>query len=199
LKCGVAVPRSGQPPTPFLPAPRRAHEPDRHALGGERAVSYRQGGVVMSEPRHEVLLLIVRRLPSDFEPWGERSRSEDWGPDCSCGCRWFIPLAEELRYDWGVCYNPKSPRCSLLTFEHQGCREFEAEGILPCALLPRDGGALWLLRGAPDAAAKRLRGAALSVRASLTSTCCSTWSVQECEKLDRLRHELAGLKLHNIT
>jgi hypothetical protein len=84
-------------------------------------------GAAMSDPRHEKLLLIVKRLPSDFEPWGEHSRSEDWGPDCSCGCRWFIPLAEELRYDWGVCRNPKSPRCGLLTFEHQGCREFEAE------------------------------------------------------------------------
>jgi len=81
----------------------------------------------MSDPRHEPLHLIVKRLPSDFEPWGERSRSEDWGPDCSCGCHWFIPLAHELGYDWGVCHNPKSPRCGLLTFEHQGCREFEEE------------------------------------------------------------------------
>lgn len=81
----------------------------------------------MSEPRHESLHQIVKRLPSDFEPWGERSRTEDWGPDCSCGCRWFIPLGQELRYDWGVCHNPESPRCGLLTFEHQGCREFEDE------------------------------------------------------------------------
>ena len=81
----------------------------------------------MSNPRHEALHLIVKRLPSDFEPWGARSRTEDWGPDCSCGCRWFIPLGQELRYDWGVCHNPESPRCGLLTFEHQGCREFEGE------------------------------------------------------------------------
>jgi hypothetical protein len=31
-----------------------------------------------------------------------------------------------LRYDWGVCYSPASPRSGLLTFEHQGCKEFEA-------------------------------------------------------------------------
>lgn len=30
-----------------------------------------------------------------------------------------------LGADWGVYSNPKSPRAGLLTFEHQGCREFE--------------------------------------------------------------------------
>ncbi len=83
----------------------------------------------MSDTRHESLHQIVKRLPSDFEPWGVRSRTEDWGPDCSCGCRWFIPLGQELRYDWGICHNPESPRCGLLTFEHQGCREFEGEAV----------------------------------------------------------------------
>ncbi len=74
---------------------------------------------------HELLLQIVRRLPTDFQPYGERSRDDDSGPDCSCGCRWLIPLENELRFDWGVCCNPRSPRCGLLTFEHQGCHEFE--------------------------------------------------------------------------
>jgi len=27
--------------------------------------------------------------------------------------------------DWGVCVNPASPRAGLLTFEHQGCEQFE--------------------------------------------------------------------------
>lgn len=81
----------------------------------------------MSDPRHEPLLTVVKALPSDFEPFGRRSRERDWGPDCSCGCRWFIPLEHGLQYDWGVCHNPRSPRCGLLTFEHQGCREFEEE------------------------------------------------------------------------
>jgi len=79
----------------------------------------------VSDPRHDSLAGILKRLPSDFEPLGERSREDDWGPDCSCGCRWFVPLERGLRYDWGVCHNPRSPRCGLLTFEHQGCREFE--------------------------------------------------------------------------
>jgi hypothetical protein len=47
--------------------------------------------------------------------------------DCSCGCRHFLPLQGQLGHDWGVCANSKSPRAGLLTFEHQGCAEFEAE------------------------------------------------------------------------
>jgi len=72
---------------------------------------------------HEHLLEIVERLPSDFEPYGRRKRL---GPDCSCGCKHFLLLAGQLGYDWGVCAHPKSPRCGLLTFEHQGCPKFEA-------------------------------------------------------------------------
>jgi hypothetical protein len=37
-----------------------------------------------------------------------------------------VKLEGKLRYDWGVCRNPASPRVGLLTFEHQGCREFES-------------------------------------------------------------------------
>ena len=81
----------------------------------------------MSDPRHEALLGIMKRLPSDFAPWGERSREGDWGPDCSCGCRWYVRLEPGLQLDWGVCRNVASPRCGLLTFEHQGCRQFEAD------------------------------------------------------------------------
>jgi Protein of unknown function (DUF2384) len=77
--------------------------------------------------QHNLLLRIVKRLPSDFEPYGERARPEITDSDCSCGCRWFLPLAGALGRDWGVCANPRSPRGGLLTFEHQGCREFEAE------------------------------------------------------------------------
>ena len=76
---------------------------------------------------HEHLLGIVKKLPGDFEPYGGRDRDAEWGPDCSCGCRHFIPLAGALGQDWGVCANPASPRCALLTFEHQGCRHFEPE------------------------------------------------------------------------
>ena len=80
----------------------------------------------MRDARHEPLHSILKSLPTDFGPWGARSRDDDSSPDCSCGCRWFVPLEGMLRYDWGVCYNPASPRAGLLTFEHQGCDEFEA-------------------------------------------------------------------------
>jgi hypothetical protein len=71
---------------------------------------------------HEQLWQIAVRLPTDFEPYGERVR--DGVCDCSCGCRWFQPLVAHP-FDWGVCTNPASPRVALLTFEHQGCPQFE--------------------------------------------------------------------------
>lgn len=76
---------------------------------------------------HELLHTLCAHLPTDFEPWGQRSREEDWGPDCSCGCRHFLALEMPLGADWGVCANPQSPRAGMLTFEHQGCREFEED------------------------------------------------------------------------
>ena len=82
---------------------------------------------VMTDPRHRALLDVVKKLPSDFAPWGEQSREEEWAPDCSCGCRWYVRLEPGLQLDWGACRNPASPRCGLLTFEHQGCRHFEAD------------------------------------------------------------------------
>lgn len=74
---------------------------------------------------HERLHALCVRLPTDFEPFGQRSREEEWGPDCSCGCLHFRSLEDHS--DWGVCSNPKSPRAGLLTFEHQGCHEFEED------------------------------------------------------------------------
>jgi hypothetical protein len=72
---------------------------------------------------HERLLRIVRRLDTDFEPFG--SVIQDDRPDCSCGCRHFIQLAHEVGNEWGVCENRESPRGGLLTFERQGCAVFE--------------------------------------------------------------------------
>ena len=85
------------------------------------------GSEGMTDPRHDALHSILEKLPSDFEPYGKRSRDHDWGPDCSCGCRWFVALEGKLRYDWGVCCNEVSPRVGLLTFEHQGCHAFEGD------------------------------------------------------------------------
>ena len=77
---------------------------------------------------HDHLWTLCRKLPSDFAPYGERDRdTAEPSADCSCGCRHFIPLAGELGYDWGICSNAKSPRAGPLTFEHQGCPQFESE------------------------------------------------------------------------
>lgn len=48
-------------------------------------------------------------------------------PDCSAGCRYFMPLEGKHGMDWGVCTEPRSPRAGLLTFEHMGCQYFEQE------------------------------------------------------------------------
>lgn len=66
---------------------------------------------------------VLKMLPTDFEPYGKRERSGH--SDCSGNCRWYHVLAGSRGKDWGVCANPKSPRAGLLTFEHQGCPEFE--------------------------------------------------------------------------
>jgi hypothetical protein len=76
---------------------------------------------------HDRLLELAVEMETDFEPYGKRPRE---GPDCSCGCRHFATLEGVLGADWGVCMNKRSPRAGLLTFEHQGCPEFET-GVDP--------------------------------------------------------------------
>jgi hypothetical protein len=75
---------------------------------------------------HEALWTVTKLLPTNFEPYGKRKRSDDViHGDCSSNCRWFHILAGERGRDWGVCANPTSPRAGLLTFEHQGCPKYE--------------------------------------------------------------------------
>ena len=83
----------------------------------------RIGNVQTATPQKR-LWKLARKLPSDSEPYGQRSRGADYGPDCSCGCKFFHPLERET--DWGICTNSKSPRAGLLTFEHMGCKKFKA-------------------------------------------------------------------------
>ena len=85
---------------------------------------------LQAQGEHKLVFLgrfgLAMRLESDFEPYGKRSRETDPGPDCSCGCRYFIPLApSSLASDWGCCVNQKSPRAGLLTWEHMGCKQHE--------------------------------------------------------------------------
>jgi hypothetical protein len=78
------------------------------------------------ESLHWKLWKVCKTLPEDYEPYGTASREEGemWYGDCSCGCKYYLPLEGKLGADWGVCRNPDSHRCGLLTFEHQGCKKF---------------------------------------------------------------------------
>ena len=77
---------------------------------------------------HDKLWKIVKKLPEDYEPYGQASReTNDYRGDCSCGCRFYILLEGDFGADWGICRNPKSHRCGLLTFEHQGCAQFKPQ------------------------------------------------------------------------
>lgn len=71
---------------------------------------------------HDKLLRVIHTLETDYEPYG---KVEATGSDCSNGCRHFVKLAGGAGEEWGVCANPASARAGLLTYEHQGCAEFE--------------------------------------------------------------------------
>src|SRR5208337_510770 len=78
-------------------------------------------------PSDEELWEACRKLPSDWEPHGERKwlgRRED-RPDCAT-CYWFVELFRTWP-DWGACANPESARAGLLTFREQGCWQHQAE------------------------------------------------------------------------
>jgi len=79
----------------------------------------------LAELTHQQLWQICKRLPADFEPYGTQERVNF--NDCSSGCKWYHTLSGKAAKDWGICGNPASPRVGLLTFEHQGCPEFEPE------------------------------------------------------------------------
>lgn len=77
---------------------------------------------------HAQLHRVLKKLPSDFTPYGQRERAGQ--DDCSCGCEHYIPMAPPLQEDWGVCVHPTGPRAGMLTFEHQGCDRFK-KGFVP--------------------------------------------------------------------
>ena len=91
-------------------------------LPGRLPKFYAHDGI-METAMHQKRWNIVRRLDTDYEPYGKAERE---GSDCSCGCRHFVKLVGDVGNDWGVCSNPESPRSGLLTFEHQGCTAFQA-------------------------------------------------------------------------
>lgn len=90
----------------------------------------------MKSKKDNDLLDACKLLDTDYIDYGGKiSRWADSNRDymdCSCGCKYFIPLYNEKDHDadldFGVCINKKSKRYGLLTFEHQagyGCFEIE--------------------------------------------------------------------------
>lgn len=78
---------------------------------------------------HEHLRSIVHNDPRDYDhPETVNPRWVDpnviYG-DCSSSCKWAAWLEGSVGLDWCVCTNPASHRCGLLTFEHQGCLQYE--------------------------------------------------------------------------
>jgi hypothetical protein len=78
----------------------------------------------------ENLFKCLKILPTDYQDYGGSVKrwedSEKDYPDCSRGCKFFVPLKDNLGFDWGVCVKVNAPRAGLLTWEHQagfGCFE----------------------------------------------------------------------------
>jgi len=46
------------------------------------------------------------------------------GWDCS-SCRYFMDFSKYC--DWGCCVNRTSARGGMITFEHQGCKQYKKE------------------------------------------------------------------------
>jgi hypothetical protein len=84
---------------------------------------------IMAELTHEQLWHVCKVKSGDYEPYGKRKRLKGTVilGDCSGGCKWYHTLSGPASLDWGICGNPRSHRVGLLTFEHQGCPEFEPE------------------------------------------------------------------------
>jgi len=83
--------------------------------------------MIAGNPSDEQLWEACRKLPSDWEPHGQRRwhGRREARPDCDT-CRWFAELFRTSP-DWGTCANPESERSGLLTFREQGCWQHEPE------------------------------------------------------------------------
>jgi hypothetical protein len=86
---------------------------------------------------HDRLWKVCKKLPEDWSPYGQKDRwhgDHKSDADCSSGCAFYYTLeprdGEDVGCDWGVCTNPESHRCGLLTFEHQGCEHFKIDKML---------------------------------------------------------------------
>ena len=74
-----------------------------------------------SARHHGVAALMVSDI--HFEPFWDPAKAAEL--ESAPARSWDAILAGPLGADWGVCMNQRSPRAGLLTFEHQGCPQFE--------------------------------------------------------------------------
>lgn len=93
----------------------------------EREPLSRYSHVMSGEATHDELFKVV--LPDERY---EAARRDELGSklahDDQCfSCAFFHVLAGERGMDWGVCFNPRSPRHGLLNFEHYGCAAWEQD------------------------------------------------------------------------
>lgn len=107
----------------------------------------------------ERLWQACKKLPSDFDPCGQRKWLGSSGarPDCA-SCRWFTELFRNWP-QWGACLNPESPRAGLLTNWEQGCWQHEARNGQRNgqALRARCGFSDWFERALREQAAEFVR------------------------------------------
>src|ERR1039458_9655812 len=78
-------------------------------------------------PSDDELWEACRKLPSDWEPHGQRKwHGKMVGRPGGDTRRWLADLFRSSP-DWGTCANPESERAGLLTFREQGCWHHEPE------------------------------------------------------------------------
>jgi hypothetical protein len=87
-------------------------------------------------PSDDELWQACRKLPSDWEPHGQRQwhGKREERPDCDT-CRWFTELFHTSP-DWGACVSPQSERAGLLTHREQGCWQHEPQRGLRYQVIP---------------------------------------------------------------
>jgi hypothetical protein len=77
---------------------------------------------------HDELWKIVKKLPSDFEPYGQRNRDTDEPSEgCSSGCIHFAKLEGKLGYDGAYARTQKVRARPCSRSSTWAAPEFEAE------------------------------------------------------------------------
>lgn len=68
---------------------------------------------------------VVIKLETDYKDYGGKIERWDHPEESYFDCSSCV-LYKKLDSDWGICFNPNSPRSGMLTYEHQaghGCHK----------------------------------------------------------------------------